>query len=61
MIERNMCAKCFAQSAQAQGRPWLSMSVMVVCTICGNKRCPKASNHANQCSGSNSPNQEAAA
>ena len=26
---------------------------MVVCSDCGNKRCPKASNHRHQCTGSN--------
>lgn len=29
----------------------------IVCPICGNKRCPKASNHENACSGSNEPGQ----
>ena len=31
---------------------------MIVCPTCGNKRCPKASWHKNQCSGSNEPGQE---
>lgn len=31
---------------------------MVVCSICGNKRCPKASDHNLRCSGSNDPGQE---
>jgi hypothetical protein len=26
---------------------------MIVCSDCGNKRCPKASNHRHQCTGSN--------
>ena len=30
---------------------------MIVCPDCGNKRCPKASNHRHQCTGSNEPNQ----
>ena len=30
---------------------------MVVCPICGNKRCPKAEWHEYQCSGSNELNQ----
>ena len=30
---------------------------MIVCSDCGNKRCPKASNHRHQCTGSNEPNQ----
>ena len=30
---------------------------MIVCSDCGNKRCPKASNHRYQCTNSNEPNQ----
>lgn len=30
---------------------------MVVCDTCGNKRCPHAMDHRNQCSGSNEPGQ----
>ena len=30
---------------------------MMLCPFCGNKRCPKASNHTNGCSGSNDPGQ----
>jgi hypothetical protein len=31
---------------------------MVLCPECGNKRCPKASHHGNDCTGSNEPGQE---
>lgn len=31
---------------------------MVVCSICGNKRCPKATNHILECTNSNEPGQE---
>jgi hypothetical protein len=30
---------------------------MVVCPNCGNKRCPKATHHSYDCTGSNEPNQ----
>jgi hypothetical protein len=40
------CAKC-------NKKAWW----MVVCSICGNKRCPHAANHMNQCTNSNEPNQ----
>jgi hypothetical protein len=30
---------------------------MIVCPTCGNKRCPKATFHGNDCTGSNAPNQ----
>jgi hypothetical protein len=29
-----------------------------LCPTCGNKRCPKATFHDNQCTGSNEPGQE---
>jgi len=31
---------------------------MVVCDICGNKRCPRGTNHEHACTGSNEPGQE---
>lgn len=34
--------------------PWRQM---IVCPNCGNKRCPKASDHDLPCSGSNEPGQ----
>ena len=34
------------------GWPW-GMQEMTVCAICGNKRCPKASDHDNLCTDSN--------
>lgn len=30
---------------------------MILCPICGNKRCPKASDHRLDCTGSNEPEQ----
>jgi hypothetical protein len=39
--------------------PFLPMESarMVLCAICGNKRCPHATNHRNECTGSNAPGQ----
>ena len=31
---------------------------MRLCPSCGNKRCPKATDHRNECTNSNEPNQE---
>ncbi len=31
--------------------------IMIVCRLCGNKRCPKAENHQYKCTGSNDLNQ----
>lgn len=36
----------------------LSSFIMVLCPICGNKRCPKASNHELECTGSNEAGQK---
>ena len=35
----------------------LSSKQMIVCPICGNKRCPHASDHDFECTGSNEPQQ----
>jgi hypothetical protein len=35
----------------------LNMSKMILCAECGNKRCPKASDHMLACTGSNEPGQ----
>lgn len=34
---------------------------MVVCAKCGNKRCPHANNHLNECTNSNEPGQPGSA
>jgi len=33
------------------------MCRMILCPSCGNKRCPKATFHGNECTGSNEPGQ----
>lgn len=60
-------------SSQAQGAPLagcgcqacrpitLSDMRMVLCEICGNKRCPHAANHLQECTGSNEPGQPGSA
>jgi hypothetical protein len=35
-----------------------TLTRMIVCSDCGNKRCPKATNHRHTCTHSNEPNQE---
>lgn len=34
---------------------------MIVCQICGNKRCPHATDHNNACTNSNEPGQKGSA
>ncbi len=42
---------------------WMPAEVlrMVVCEQCGNKRCPHANDHRNECTGSNEPGQPGSA
>ncbi len=35
----------------------LNCTRMIVCGLCGNKRCPRASDHRLACTGSNAPGQ----
>ena len=39
----------------------LGFTGMVVCATCGNKRCPHANDHRNECTGSNEPGQPGSA
>ena len=53
------CARCFyclSVYKTELGLP-VTMSYMVVCQDCGNKRCPKSTHHGNECTGSNEPGQ----
>jgi Zn finger protein HypA/HybF involved in hydrogenase expression len=45
------CHRCFKES----GGQYLNR--MILCPECGNKRCPKASDHELECTGSNEPGQ----
>lgn len=47
------CGRCWACLEAAGERIWF----MVVCALCGNKRCPHATDHTQDCSGSNAPGQ----
>jgi len=51
------CRKCLEGAVDNNGLPVL-LSTFVVCAICGNKRCPKATDHALDCTNSNAPGQK---
>lgn len=55
------CAKCdgerLAKLVEETGDWTQGFGGMIVCSVCGNKRCPKATFHGNECTGSNEPNQ----
>jgi len=50
------CHKC-NKNELVNGIPF-AMTRMILCPNCGNKRCPKASDHTLQCTNSNKPNQD---
>lgn len=49
------CRRC-ADGKKYRGIP-LTMTRMFLCPTCGNKRCPKATDHELACTGSNDPGQ----
>ncbi|HBT3954021.1 TPA: hypothetical protein MBN28_006008 [Klebsiella variicola] len=60
-----ICAELSANSSANPGcwcrtcRPVVLNDMrFVVCPDCGNKRCPRANDHRNACTGSNEPGQE---
>jgi len=55
------CHRCIGEKKLGKQTPlgWmpLSSTKMILCPVCGNKRCPHASDHALKCTGSNEPGQ----
>lgn len=45
------CLKCWRDQNPDRFR------IMILCSTCGNKRCPHATDHRNPCTGSNAPGQ----
>jgi len=58
MLDKNQCGcyNCLKEVKDHNGWP-VTMSTFIVCPICGNKRCPKATDHNLECTNSNEPNQ----
>jgi len=60
-----VCVKCGPPWRQERPEPpesdWMARmmwrSYMPLCPACGNKRCPGAADHNNDCTGSNEPGQ----
>lgn len=50
------CHKCLEGKLNEFDMP-ITWTRMIVCSICGNKRCPKATNHEFECTNSNEPGQ----
>lgn len=52
----NKCHRCLDGVRTEFGIP-ITATMMIVCPECGNKRCPKATDHEFKCTGSNEPMQ----
>lgn len=50
------CHACLKGKTDGNGMP-ITSTRMIGCAVCGNKRCPKASDHRLACTGSNEPGQ----
>jgi hypothetical protein len=63
--EQCACIKCLNASGQTVELFGVHIPVagtmMVLCSICGNKRCPHANDHNNACTNSNEPGQPGSA
>lgn len=59
--DQHDCYRCaYEQAAQTEdaiGRALLLGGRMFLCPTCGNKRCPKATDHRHDCTDSNEPGQ----
>lgn len=56
------CRKCARARVEAGADPLaLAVHRMFLCPECGNKRCPKATDHELACTGSNEPGQQGSA
>jgi hypothetical protein len=55
------CIKCMSSKVNNVTEPFYPHITMSTCVDCGNKRCPKATNHSNICTNSNKPNQKGSA
>jgi hypothetical protein len=62
MLSNCNCRECLIE--RMNETPWKEhglpdgLSIMVVCSTCGFKRCPHATNHKFPCTNSNEPGQE---
>lgn len=52
------CSTCVGVVLAEKPFPESLYHPFIVCPTCGNKRCPKATHHDNECTGSNEPGQE---
>jgi Zn finger protein HypA/HybF involved in hydrogenase expression len=58
ILEQQLNLKCWCQECCKKETGEYNATRVVVCPDCGNKRCPRATNHELECSGSNEPGQK---
>lgn len=51
-----MSEPCWCEQCGNYNGPF-GRTQMILCPVCGNKRCPRANSHENECTGSNEPGQ----
>ena len=51
------CRQCIRDRGDVRFGLPREMTEFIVCQRCGNKRCPHATNHRNECTDSNAPGQ----
>lgn len=51
------CSSCVAEAMATKPSPDKFFAPFIVCPNCGKKRCPKATHHDHECTGSNEPGQ----
>lgn len=57
MSVRTCCIRCQDRDLVPLGSQACFYRTLIVCADCGNKRCPKATDHRLGCTNSNAPNQ----
>ena len=56
-VKKCECRQCLRdRDDRVNGLP-TEFTRMILCPVCGNKRCPHATDHRHECSGSNEPGQ----
>lgn len=58
LYEQQNKVKCWCNTCCKKETGYYHLFRMVLCPKCGNKRCPKATDHMLECTGSNEPGQE---
>lgn len=61
MTEKCECRRCLRERDERIDGWQVELVRLIVCPVCGNKRCPHANDHRNACTNSNAPGQPGSA